>query len=698
MPEDNKNNTMSAMLMNEHAIISKENKEKRFKKDPDINIITKEEFEDRVSKVFKLLWKSLSKSFGPYGAPTIIYNHPFSHITKDGFTIMKNLSLNASETYLDEAIANMASDICGRLNYTVGDGTTSAVIATYSVYNRYNEDKDFFNNNSILPRDILSRYNSIKDEIIESLNEKIIPVNTNDRDKLKDIISKVVYISSNGDNQITEYISDFYKELGCPGITCNISDDRTTKRKLIEGYKHDASLMDRAYINSDNDTMELSDTDVLIFTKRVTLSTYEYILKPLSQECKYRGHHLICIAPSYDESALHGKIERELNEEKNKTKDVNLVLTNYRAISAFDKKAIADLAVLLNTLTINSEIEGKLIDEIKRGKSPVDVFNLDDRGIDNISILAYVTNHNGQTGAMKILSGDEASYEEIKQYNGEIVKNADSGFRVGFIRKCTIGLKESLFSDFVYDKEMYDLILKDAEVDLKEKEKRYSKLGTFNLEVADARKRLYSLSLKTGVIEIGAESELSQRMIKDSVDDALRASNSAYNHGVVLGCNVNLIQSIFDVREKAQKENRLLDYRLLDILLKGFCDVYTTVLRNAFEDKIVHNAKEIREILNSMAKYTINDYEDNIDDFSMDRMISSMTDDSEGNSISLYDAIVNYSVLTNQVFDVANMVFTTDVINSVETDRQILRATVDLISLLITGNQIVITQKHNFED
>ena len=108
---------------------------RHFKKNPAVNVISKEEFEERISKVFHLLWKTLSKSFGPYGAPTLIYNYPYSHVTKDGYTIMKNLSMDASETLVDQAIADMAADICGRLNYTVGDGTTSAVIATNSIYN-----------------------------------------------------------------------------------------------------------------------------------------------------------------------------------------------------------------------------------------------------------------------------------------------------------------------------------------------------------------------------------------------------------------------------------------------------------------------------------------------------------------------------------------------------------------------------------
>ena len=72
-----------------------------FKKEPAINVISKEEFEERIDKVFHLLWKTLSKSFGPYGAPTLIYNYPYSHVTKDGYTIMKNRSMDASETKFD---------------------------------------------------------------------------------------------------------------------------------------------------------------------------------------------------------------------------------------------------------------------------------------------------------------------------------------------------------------------------------------------------------------------------------------------------------------------------------------------------------------------------------------------------------------------------------------------------------------------
>jgi hypothetical protein len=71
----------------------KTGEEKLFADPPRVNVISKEADEKRVSEVFELLYKTLARSFGTYGAPTIIYNYPFSHVTKDGFTIMKNLSM-----------------------------------------------------------------------------------------------------------------------------------------------------------------------------------------------------------------------------------------------------------------------------------------------------------------------------------------------------------------------------------------------------------------------------------------------------------------------------------------------------------------------------------------------------------------------------------------------------------------------------
>ena len=63
--------------------------------------------------------------------------------------------------------------------------------------------------------------------------------------------------------------------------------------------------------------------------------------------------------------------------------------------------------------------------------------------------------------------------------------------------------------------------------------------------------------------------------------------------------------------------------------------------------------------------------------------------------ISYHDVIIYYSLLTNQVLDISKFRYCTDVINSSQTDIEILTATIDLLSILITGNQVVMPRIEN---
>ena len=664
-----------------------------FKKDPAINVISKEDFEDRVEKVFHLLWKTLSKSFGPYGAPTLIYNYPWSHVTKDGYTIMKNLSFDASETRLDQAIADMAGDICGRLNYSVGDGTTSAIIATNSIYENYLSMKNELNDKFILPRDVIRMYNDIKEEIGKKLLTKVKQIRSEDLDVLQKNIHDVVYISSNGDELITEYISDLYKELGAPGITCRLSPDGVTRKILVNGYKYDLTLNDRMYVNSDDNTMYLKDADVVIFGTKITKTNYTEILKPLNQECYKRGRHLIVAAPSYDEITLQQVIAPDLNNEYNKRHDVNLVLTTYRAISSHTRKLINDFSVLMNTTVIDRAMESEILDQLARGTNIACIFNIDEREIDGLRCVAF-----SKEQGILFNKGEDTLPEGYTTFN-EIAPLIENHINLGYVKECSLGLKTSQFTDLCYDKERYELILKDAKMTLEETEQKYQKLGTFNVEVSQAQDRLYALNLKMGIIEVGADSELSQKMIKDSVDDAVRAASSAFNHGVVLGCNINLIQVIKEMYDNAEEGS--VQQTLIKILLEGFLDVARTVIGNAFKDivyeidepdmELIRVQGDIKDFLAKCRKG--NGYVDFDPDILND--VVQEVYQTYG-VISTHNVIIYYALRTNEVFDISTFEYSDKVVNSAQTDDEILKATIDLITLLITGNQMLITQKHNF--
>lgn len=714
---------------------------RHFKSEPAINIISKEEFENRVGKVFHLLWKTLSKSFGPYGAPTIIYNYPWSHVTKDGYTIMKNLSFNASETLVDQAISDMAADICGRLNYSVGDGTTSAVISTNSIYQNYMSRRDELKEENVLPRDIIKYFNNIKDEVIKELQNSVKIIRSDDREELRKNIYDVVYVSSNGDEVMSSYIADLYKELGAPAISCELAADGITKCKLIDGYKYDLMLTDRMYINSDDNVMILPEADIIIFSTKVTKQTYQEILQPLNMQCEMRGRHLIVAAPYYDEKALSQIIVRDLQNEYSKKKDVNMILTTYKAVSAHTRKLVEDFAVLCNTIVIDQQLEKSIIEQLHNGEQIFTVFNIDTRPeIPNIKNMVL----NDVAGQYRFIYTEDVE-DVTSKTDYKLPELSEHYIRLGYVKGCSLGLKTSLFSGFVLDENKFDMIKKDAKVALEETEAKYQKLGTFNLEVSLAQQRLYALNLKMGIIEVGADSELSQKLIKDAVDDAIKAASSAFYHGVVLGCEVNLIQAIERTMDKMSDGKTInpLYITLFNILKSGFIDVYKTVLMNAFDNvnfvdkynEMINNVDNIDPMIlsskgldpkfvvntkydenchkisttnvqcNTNADYFVNEFissnifneTNNIDIDILRELISDKYDYLiDNNKMTLHDIIVEYSLKTNQVFDVSTKQFTNTIINSTQTDEEILKATIDLISLLITGNQMVVTQKHNF--
>ena len=202
--------------------------------------------------------------------------------------------------------------------------------------------------------------------------------------------------------------------------------------------------------------------------------------------------------------------------------------------------------------------------------------------------------------------------------------------------------------------------------------------------------------------EVGGDSELSQKLFKDSVDDAIKAAASAYDHGIILGCNVFLINSINAILNAAEElyktvpsKKLMTEIIVLKILRDGFVDVYKTVLGNAFSNTPLYfqNIEDIKEKFIEIFHENI--LPDNFDTVA-DQIIANVKKRLDYADITVHDMIIEISMFMNLVFDVTTKRFTNKVINSTQTDEEIITATIDLISILMTGNQMIVTQKHNF--
>lgn len=692
-----------------------------FKKEPAINVIPKEEVDERVAKVFHLLWKTLSKSFGPYGAPTLIMNYPYSHVTKDGYTIMKNLSMDASETLVDQSIANMAEDICSRLNSAVGDGTTTAVIATNSIYQSYRKHADELRKLGLLPRDIIYWFKKISEKLVKELQVFCTEIRKDNPDELYEDIHNITYISSNGDETISDSIAYLYKELGYPGISCKMSDDGKNRAILIEGYQNSMVLNDKLYINSDNNTMDINNADLLIFSTKINDDIYEKILKPLNEECRARGRNLVVAAPFYDENTLTRKIKRDLNAEFNKANKVNLILTTYAARSSHDRMLIEDFAVLMGTSVIDLGIAKDIMMQLDYGVDICKLLNLDTR--EKLPDTAMVMAINYENRIIRKVRKETDLSKEIPA-GFQLIEPEENALPVGYIKEASLGLRNSIFRGFSYNEAKYERILKDAKDKMEEVIEKYKRLGSFNIDITRTQERFYSLHLSMGMIEVGANSELSQKMLKDAVDDSIRAAESAFRYGIVRGCNVSLLHVL---EEHVMNETDKIMKVLYQILYDGFKDVYGTVLKNSFPDKVLVDdmTTEVKfESIDDLIKIFNDDIDVQLKEGHPDTLVSVckkiiknnesvINTDMDARSfvcdllvkywekfnkktISLHDVIISASINTNTVFDVSKMEFSKNVFNSIRTDEEVLIAVIDLISLLIVGNQMVITGRNNF--
>ena len=629
---------------------------------PAFNMLSQKEFQERAKMILAIMDDVLGKSFGAYGAPTIISQFPYTYVTKDGYRIGSNLQFeftNGEE--VDRIIYGMVMDICARLNYTVGDGTTTAVIATNQIYqelikifpqleegyikveNEANpgrgETDPIMHDSSewqppslkqLQPKDIMEIFTEVKEEIIERLNEQAIYIT---RDNLLTTIENIVSISSNGDKQITDLIVEAYDKIGVPAITCENSDTMSTYLDIVDGYSAKVYLGDRSYINGEGKKCKHKSVDVIVFNHMVREDTYKYIISPLATLVRRLGRHLVCIAPSYDEHVLKTKIRRELSNEWNNRNDMTLILTSCFYSTPFDRRSMEDLAMLANTTLIDRVLENEILDIVSgpEGLPIQKAVNINNRGISGIAVFR---------------SDDD--YTVSKDHRTERSNDSDYLLSLGYASAFEGSLSKSIFVFNHYHKPTYEKFLEEAKDELDETIQKYAVLGTYTRDVYLAQQRYTALQMKAAKIFVGGDSGLSRDMLRDSVEDAVRAAESAYKYGYILGCNVttiNIIRTmVVDLYSNSGGGDRASwKLKILRALDDGFSQVYLRVLGNSKKMTLIQ-----------------------------------------------MNSIVSQSVARRMVYDLTKDEYSDTVINSVQTDIEVLTAVLDLLKLIITGNQLLV--------
>lgn len=595
-----------------------------------INIIPQKDFEELVDEVFGVIASNLSKSLGPLGSSATIFNGGIVEATRDGYTILKNYSFNNT---FKKMVYNLIKAPCTKMNNTVGDGTTTAIALTNAIYKSYRNTENLMSTYYRLPRQLTQAWDEVTDALINGVNKMATQINPEDFDT----IYNIAYVTSNGNAEVSNEVAKTYASAKSPSIKMKDSPTNKSYIQAVNGFEFPCNAIDPCYVRNQDLTATESNVKTMLFDFTIDTDTFNRLLIPINDVMRAMGHKLLVIAPAYDKYMCETVLGQYVNYEHQKYGELNMILTQY-APGKLNPYQREDLAVVLRSKIMTQTLSNGLINEIDANGGDKVVDLMDD---DNYSFNRCIGS------AVSAL---------ISCKNGCIFNVAD------------------IESDENYQKA---LMAAKAELDDIIAHTNYE-AQSFASKVYDARSRVLQLEMKNFIYYIGADSELQKQILHDSIEDVIKCLQSATKNGVVPGCQICVMVSCIDY---INSMNKILDTdiseadakpvklrrQIANIILNGCLTVYQMILTGPNGDGIIKTLPRW--------EYTA------ATDEAIDALRKEANDKLSG--------IIKESIDRKEVWDLEIEDFNSNIITSVETDTMVLRASCELIKILISGNQMV---------
>ncbi len=204
------------------------------------NIVSKDKLREVQLDTLQVLADTVAQTAGPYGSNTqIIKQQAVNEYTKDGHNV-----LSAVQFYkpIEIGIQQEMKEVTRYIVKTVGDGTTSAVLLSYNIFKSLYEME--LSHPDIRPYQLINTFKLIVDKLIEYIKE-----NTREC-KIEDIYD-ICMISTNGNKEISESISQIYKKYGRNVfIDVAVSPDEHHRTKEYNGLTLGRGFASPSFINT----------------------------------------------------------------------------------------------------------------------------------------------------------------------------------------------------------------------------------------------------------------------------------------------------------------------------------------------------------------------------------------------------------------------------------------------------------------
>lgn len=230
-------------------------------------------------------------TLGPAGRNCAIkkaLQEPF--VTKDGVTVAKEVHLEEKSENIGAEIARQAAVRTGQ---QAGDGTTTSIVLTRSIYNEglrlvaSGANPVDINKGMLIAKETVNNY-------IGNTSKQVLT---------KDDIQKVATVSGNNDREIGMLIADAMEQVGKDGvITIDESKTFKTTVSITTGMQYDTGYISPFFVNEKTTMKFEADNPCIIMIER-RLSKFQEVYNML-EACARDGRALIIIADDIEGEVL----------------------------------------------------------------------------------------------------------------------------------------------------------------------------------------------------------------------------------------------------------------------------------------------------------------------------------------------------------------------------------------------------------
>ena len=510
----------------------------------------------------------LANTYGPVGSNTSFLRGEnkdslVTNYTKDGHSVLKAI------TYTDPielSIQSQLSDITHHVEHEVGDGTTSAVMLSEAIFSNLCDLES-----SATPYMLIEQFKEVVSVIQGFISE-------NGRTATIDDIFDLCMISTNGNEEISNIISDIYKKHGTE-VFVSIATSNTTDNmiKELDGLTLDEGFSDPAYINTMDGKSSIRNAKVYVFDDPIDtpemISFFEkIIITNVIDPIQGDGDAVptVIVAPRFsrDMSGLMEMFISQLymfDQQKAQTqKPPVLVITNLGP--NLDK--MYDIAKLCGCKNIRKYIDPKIqAADVEKGLAPT---------LDTVIDFA---------GTCELVEADTSKTKFV---------NPGAMFE----------LDENGLIQYTEDGPVYSTIYKNLLNFVQAELDNAIANSLDSHSIGKVRRRLQSLKANMVEFYVGGITIADRDALKDLVEDAIKNCRSASLDGIGFAANYEGFRASVSAMKKYLEADDIELYEIAKLIARAYKDIIITLYNSIFGDETV-SATIVNQSLEAGCPYNI---------------------------------------------------------------------------------------------